>query len=146
MPDPDQSTRLPSERSDREHHQTEKCGFDRNGSHSAGHYVCECGWEDEAPFTAPFPPSEGGTPSVEAASWVNDYLNRKGFYPSPVECYIAGKESAPSASAWSDEDRRLASFTAEKLLGDWTARAHLTHHQGDLIFRALRSIADGRKG
>lgn len=28
------------------HVQTGRCGFDRNGSHSAGHYVCDCGWED----------------------------------------------------------------------------------------------------
>jgi FtsZ-binding cell division protein ZapB len=29
------------------HVQTEKCGFDRNASHSAGRYVCTCGWSDD---------------------------------------------------------------------------------------------------
>ena len=28
------------------HPHTDRCGFDRNGSHNAGHYVCMCGWED----------------------------------------------------------------------------------------------------
>lgn len=27
------------------HKFTSQCGFDRNGSHNAGHYVCACGWE-----------------------------------------------------------------------------------------------------
>ena len=26
---------------------TDRCGFDRNGSHSNGYYVCMCGWPDE---------------------------------------------------------------------------------------------------
>jgi hypothetical protein len=30
------------------HVHSESCGFDRNGSHNAGHYVCSCGWEDVA--------------------------------------------------------------------------------------------------
>ena len=29
------------------HPETNECGFDRNGSHNAGHYVCMCGWEDK---------------------------------------------------------------------------------------------------
>ena len=28
------------------HQETGGCGYNRNASHSAGHYVCECGWED----------------------------------------------------------------------------------------------------
>jgi len=28
-----------------EHIETPECGFDRNASHSAGHYVCACGYE-----------------------------------------------------------------------------------------------------
>ena len=32
-----------------EHPHTDECGFDRNGSHNAGHYVCNCGWEDHGP-------------------------------------------------------------------------------------------------
>jgi hypothetical protein len=35
-----------------EHPQTDQCGFDRNGSHSAGHYVCECGWETSVEIAA----------------------------------------------------------------------------------------------
>ena len=33
---------------DAAHPHTDRCGFDRNGSHNAGHYVCMCGWEDAA--------------------------------------------------------------------------------------------------
>lgn len=29
------------------HFDTAKCGFDRDGSYNAGHYVCMCGWEDK---------------------------------------------------------------------------------------------------
>ena len=28
------------------HPNTDRCGFDRNGSINANHYVCMCGWED----------------------------------------------------------------------------------------------------
>jgi hypothetical protein len=31
-----------------EHKPTDECSYDRNGSHSAGHYVCACGWEDSS--------------------------------------------------------------------------------------------------
>jgi hypothetical protein len=27
-----------------DHKETDQCGFDRNGSHNAGTYVCGCGW------------------------------------------------------------------------------------------------------
>lgn len=27
----------------------------------------------------------------EACQWVNDFFNAKGFYPSPAQCYVAGK-------------------------------------------------------
>lgn len=30
------------------HVHTDKCGFDRNSSHSQGRYVCECGWSEPA--------------------------------------------------------------------------------------------------
>lgn len=29
------------------HFETERCGFDRNGSHSNHCYVCTCGWQEE---------------------------------------------------------------------------------------------------
>jgi hypothetical protein len=35
--------------SHREHLHTDQCGFDRNASHNAGHYVCGCGWEGLEP-------------------------------------------------------------------------------------------------
>ena len=35
------------------HPHTDQCGFDRNGSHNAGHYVCMCGWEDAELNAAP---------------------------------------------------------------------------------------------
>lgn len=30
------------------HKETDRCGFDRNASHSADQYVCTCGWTDDA--------------------------------------------------------------------------------------------------
>lgn len=35
-----------------EHVHTDKCGFDRNSSHSEGVYVCECGWRERATNSA----------------------------------------------------------------------------------------------
>ena len=35
------------------HITTSKCGFDRDGSRNADHYVCMCGWEDIAPPASP---------------------------------------------------------------------------------------------
>jgi hypothetical protein len=29
------------------HKHTDQCGFDRNGSHNAGRYVCACGFDSE---------------------------------------------------------------------------------------------------
>ena len=43
---------------DAAHPHTDQCGFDRNGSHSAGHYVCMCGWEDKSAGAAPGLPEE----------------------------------------------------------------------------------------
>ena len=37
------------------------------------------------------------------------------------------------------EDQRLADVTVKMLLQDWTSRKSLTHHQGDLIVRALQA-------
>jgi len=31
------------------HPKTNRCGFDRNATHSLGRYVCACGWTDYAP-------------------------------------------------------------------------------------------------
>jgi hypothetical protein len=77
-----------------EHEYTEECGFDRNASLNAGHYVCACGWTEamtatpselpglpeEPPviFTAgkwsyqgdaTTPPSEHDSRELDAAAW-----------------------------------------------------------------------------
>jgi hypothetical protein len=39
-----------------------RCGFDRNGSHNAGHYVCLCGFEDRATEVSK---RRGTLPSIE---------------------------------------------------------------------------------
>lgn len=55
-----------------EHVHTKQCGFDRNASHSAGHYVCACGFEDESAkrFEAPSfsPPAPHGPQGSWAAN------------------------------------------------------------------------------
>ena len=47
-------------------------------------------------------------------------------------------DAAPERNVTS-EDQRLADATVKMLLQDWTSRKSLTHHQGDLIVRALQA-------
>ena len=73
------------------HIETDKCGFDRNGSHSAGHYVCDCGWND-VPFHSGgkdhtyFEEQLGAAPEQPAPQPNNDafFESAKLPYPQPA--------------------------------------------------------------
>lgn len=41
------------------HPETLRCGYDRNASHSAGHYVCACGWQETPTEAQAGVPREG---------------------------------------------------------------------------------------
>lgn len=62
-----------------------------------------------------------------------------------LTAFLKARGAPATTAAWTDEDRRLATVTVEMLTKDWRDRERLTHHQGDLILRALRSIDIGKK-
>lgn len=68
------------------HVATDECEFDRNGSHSAGHYVCMCGWED-----APAAPDEG-MPECDLPSL--DTIRAFVMLPADNETHIRNLETA----------------------------------------------------
>ena len=57
-------------------------GFDRNASHNAGRYVCEC--EGQAEATDPVETNKGGFPVKNASYWKRQH----------DQAYAAGKREA----------------------------------------------------
>ncbi len=58
------------------HVETDKCGFDRNGSLSLNTYACDCGWFDE--FTLP----QGDLHNPEG---INTHPDPWPYFPDPLK-------------------------------------------------------------
>lgn len=62
-------------------------------------------WQARAALSAPASAQEevqalvpAPEPTDEACKWVNDFFSANGFYPSPAQCYVAGKTASPTVA------------------------------------------------
>jgi len=73
------------------HVETDECGFDRTGSHSTGHYVCTCGWEDSGHVVRVYDPREDKSPpSKERVTWIVSMMWDLGMYTQAREVQRLG--------------------------------------------------------
>lgn len=83
------------------HPETTSCGFDRDGSHAAGHYVCKCGWPAHPePLGAAPATAQAGTPITDGAM-------------RQIACFASHPAVEGLEALARDLERRLARSTKE---------------------------------